>query len=153
MARILRLLPLVLALSLVAAAPSLAHAVAPINASFFSNVAIEGTDPVAFFTEGRVVAGRSDITTTYRGAVWQFATAEHRDMFTQDPERFAPQYGGYCAYGMTVGQKVPIDPEAWSIVEGKLYLNTSLKVHELWSVDPASNIATADSKWPSVKDR
>lgn len=150
MNRLLRVLPLVLALSLVAAAPSIAHAVAPINASFFSKVAIEGTDPVAYFTDGKVVAGRSEITTTYRGAVWQFATAEHRDMFAQDPERFAPQYGGYCAWAVSQGYTADIDPAAWKIVDGKLYLNYSQKIKAQWEGDVPGNIARANANWPKL---
>jgi hypothetical protein len=116
-------------------------------------VAIRGYDPVAYFVGGQPTAGSPDITAEYAGATWRFATTENRALFLLDPVKYAPQYGGYCAYGMTVGQKVPIDPDAWSIVDGKLYLNNSMKVHELWSVDPAGNIETADSKWPSVKDQ
>ncbi len=116
-------------------------------------VAIRGHDPVAYFTTGQPTPGAADITTDYGGATWRFATAENRALFLLEPAKYAPQYGGYCAYGMTVGQKVPVDPAAWSIVDGKLYLNNSLAVRDRWSQDPAGNIGKADGEWSAVKNQ
>ena len=87
--------------------------------------AIKGYDPVAYFTEGKPVEGSSDFTAEFDGATWYFASAQNRDAFVADPDKYAPQYGGYCAYAVANGSTAKIDPEAWSVVDGKLYLNYS----------------------------
>lgn len=99
-----------------------------VNASWFGNVAIKGYDPVACFTDGRPVPGVPEFHATRGGATRRFATAVHRDLFVADPERYAPQYGGYCACAVAQGTTADIDPAAWTIVDGKLYLNRSLEV-------------------------
>lgn len=113
-------------------------------------LAILGTDPVAYFTQGSPVAGKSDFTHDWSGATWLFATAENRDLFVANPEKYAPQYGGYCAWAVSKGSTAPIDPQAWKIVDGKLYLNFSKGVQSRWEKDIPGNIAKADSNWPSV---
>jgi len=95
-----------------------------------SNVAIKGYDPVAYF--------------------WWFASAEDRDEFSRSPEKYAPQYGGYCAYGVSQSHTAPIDPEAWTIVEGKLYLNYSQGVKETWSEAIPKHIEEANRNWPGL---
>lgn len=145
----MRLLRLALAALLFLATPALAQP--PVFQT--DGAAIRGYDPVAYFTTGQPTPGSPDITADYDGATWRFATAENRALFLLEPAKYAPQYGGYCAYGMTVGQKVPVDPAAWSIVEGRLYLNNSLAVRESWSKDPAGNIGKADAAWPKVRDQ
>jgi YHS domain-containing protein len=140
--RLLLALPLALALPV----PALAEQV-------FARwgVAIRGTDPVAYFTEGRPVEGSSDFTADWNGAEWRFASAENRDKFVADPEAFAPQYGGFCAWAVSQGYTASTVPEAWRIVDGKLYLNYSLGVQKQWEGDIPGNIAKADTNWPGLK--
>lgn len=137
------------ALVLVASAPALAGG--PVNKTLLGN-AIEGYDPVAYFTEGRPVEGSSDFEYEWMGATWRFANAENRDLFAADPETYAPAYGGYCAYGVAQGYKPGIDPDAWAIVDGRLYLNLSKKVQAQWQEDIPGYIAKADDIWPTIKD-
>lgn len=122
-----------------------------VNASAFGGVAIEGYDPVAYFTQGKPVEGSSDFTHDWNGATWRFASAENRDMFIADPEKFAPQYGGYCAWAVSQGYTASIDPDAWSIVDGKLYLNYSKGVQSRWENDIAGHISSADENWPEIR--
>jgi YHS domain-containing protein len=131
--------------------PSGALALDPVNASFFG-VAIEGTDPVAYFTEGRPVAGSKAHSLEYLGATWRFASAEHKAAFEADPEKYAPQYGGYCAWAVSQGYTAGIDPDAWSIVEGKLYLNYDERVMKTWLEDRDALIEQADARWPGLRD-
>jgi hypothetical protein len=114
-------------------------------------LAIKGYDPVAYFTERRPVPGKPEFELPWDGARWRFASAGHRDLFHADPDRYAPQYGGFCALGVAFGQKVEIDPEAWTIVDGKLYLNASNDYREQWQEDQATHIADADKNWPAVR--
>lgn len=113
--------------------------------------AIEGYDPVAYFTDGKPVAGKAEFEHTWNGATWRFASAEHRDLFAADPAKYAPQYGGYCAYGISKGAKYPIDPVAWTILDGKLYLNYDMDVQKTWSKDPKGFIAKANGNWPKLE--
>ncbi len=144
--RVLRMLSLWLLLlctqSLIAAEP-------PVFSTFFGG-AIKGYDPVAYFTDGRPIVGEDSHKLEYMGAVWKFASAENRAAFEAAPEKYAPQYGGYCAYAVSRGYTASIDPEAWTIVEGKLYLNYSKSVRESWSQDIPGNIRKADANWPAV---
>lgn len=112
--------------------------------------AIQGYDPVAYFTEGRPVEGSRQFTQQWNGATWRFASAANRDRFAAAPEQYAPQYGGYCAYGVASGYAVKIDPHAWSVVDGKLYLNYSLAVQADWKKDVPGYIRKADANWPKV---
>jgi hypothetical protein len=121
----------------------------PINKNG-SGVAIKGYDPVAYFTQSKPVKGSPNFTHQWMGATWQFASAEDRDMFAKEPEKFAPKYGGYCAYGVSQGHTAPIDPEAWTIIEGKLYLNYSQGVKKTWSGDTNKYIDMAEKKWPEL---
>jgi YHS domain-containing protein len=115
--------------------------------------AIRGYDPAAYFTDGRPVKGSQQFTYAWKGATWRFATAANRDRFAADPEKFAPRYGGWCAYGVAGGYKASIDPEAWSIVDGRLYLNYSSGVRRDWVKDTAGYIRKADGNWPQVLSR
>jgi hypothetical protein len=112
--------------------------------------AIRGYDPVAYFTENRPAKGSDKFTHQWKGATWRFSSAENRDRFAAAPDKFAPQYGGYCAYGVAQNYAVSIDPQAWSIVEDKLYLNYSRSVREDWNKDVAGYIRKADANWPQV---
>ncbi|MEL7510518.1 MAG: YHS domain-containing (seleno)protein [Cyanobacteria bacterium J06554_1] len=113
-------------------------------------LAIRGTDPVAYFTEGAAVPGRSEFAYTWGNATWQFASAENRDLFAASPEQYAPQYGGFCAWAVSQGYTASIDPNAWRIVDGRLYLNYSQAVQQQWEQDIPGNIGKADANWPSV---
>jgi len=122
-----------------------------INASTFGKVAIEGTDPVAYFTQGKPVEGKKDFSTKWNGATWRFATADNLAKFESNPSQYAPQYGGYCAWAVSQGYTASIDPEAWRIVDGKLYLNYSKNVQQTWQQDIPGNIAKANGNWPKIE--
>ena len=113
-------------------------------------VAINGYDPVAYFTDEKPVAGSADITADWKGATWRFSSVENRDTFLADPEKYAPQYGGYCAYAVSSGYTASTDPSAFSIVDGKLYLNYSQGVRTQWSKDTSGYISKANANWPKV---
>ncbi|MDA1097512.1 MAG: YHS domain-containing (seleno)protein [Proteobacteria bacterium] len=138
---------LALALTLFAVAP--AGAAAAIYSNWLDR-AIGGYDPVAYFTDGKAVEGTGDFTATWMGANWRFATAANRDLFVAAPEKYAPKYGGYCAYAVAQNSTAKIDPTAWAIVDGKLYLNYSHDVQKTWSADRDAYIAAADKNWPDV---
>ncbi|GAB3711004.1 YHS domain-containing (seleno)protein [Spirosoma flavus] len=116
------------------------------------NQAIRGYDPVAYFTESKAVKGSSDFSYPYKETTWLFASAANRDAFKANPDKYMPQYGGYCAYGLSQGHKSPTDPEAWTIVDNKLYLNYNPKVKTKWVQSQAENIQAADQKWPTLKN-
>jgi YHS domain-containing protein len=118
-----------------------------------SGLALQGHDPVAYFTEGRPVPGRPELTATHEGATYRFASAANRDAFAAAPGKYAPQYGGYCAYGMASGYKAPVEPDAWTIVEGKLYLNYNRSVRSRWSSDIPGHVRKADANWQSVRSK
>ncbi|GGB58867.1 hypothetical protein GCM10011316_33660 [Roseibium aquae] len=115
--------------------------------------AIGGTDPVAYFTEGKPVAGSDAHTFVYDDVTWKFSSAENRDAFAADPAKYAPQYGGFCAFGLSKGFKVPVVPEAWQIVDGKLYLNNSTAVQERFEANTAELIDHANLNWDIVKEK
>jgi hypothetical protein len=139
----------VVALAVVASSTESALALAPVNQTW-RGVAIDGYDPVAYFTEGRPVEGSSEHALEWMGATWRFASVGNRARFAADPERFAPRYGGYCAWAVSQGRTADVDPEAWSIVDGRLYLNYSLDVQATWEADRASHIRQADENWPKL---
>ena len=115
-----------------------------------NGLAIRGTDPVAYFTQGGPVAGRSEYAYTWNNATWQFASAENRDLFIANPDQYAPQYGGFCSWAVSQGYTASIDPNAWRIVDGKLYLNYNQSVQRRWERDISGNIRKADANWPGV---
>ncbi|HMB71717.1 MAG TPA: YHS domain-containing (seleno)protein, partial [bacterium] len=109
-------------LAAVLAAATLSSAGEPVNTAGASGIALGGYDPVAFFTGGKPVHGSPSITAEHRGATYLFASEENRQLFQESPERYAPQYGGYCAYGVSVGALFPVDVSTWQVRNGKLYL-------------------------------
>lgn len=115
--------------------------------------AIRGYDPVAYFTDKKPVMGNPSLSYSYQGATWYFATAQNRDTFRANPDKYAPQYGGYCAYGTADGHKAPTEPDAWTIENGKLYLNYNTKVRTMWDKDRSGYIKKADANWPTIKDK
>ncbi len=141
---------LIVAAGLLLAIPASALAKSEINTSFIASIAIEGTDPVAYFTEGTAVRGSSDYTHRWKGAEWRFKNAANRDAFVADPEKFAPQFGGYCAWAVSQGYTASIDPKAWTIHGDRLYLNYSKGVQAQWSEDIPGNIAKGERNWPKV---
>lgn len=112
--------------------------------------AIKGYDPVAYFKEGKPVKGHETYTYQWQGADWHFSTEENMEAFKADPEKYAPQFGGYCAYGVSKGALYKIEPEAWKIVDGKLYLNYSKGIQEKWEANQAAFIKKAEENWPKV---
>lgn len=123
---------------------------APIYTGNFSNTAVQGHDPVAYFTEGKPMKGSKKFTTEYQGAEFRFASAENLAAFKVDPAKYAPQYGGYCAWAISQGYTAKGDADHWKIVDGKLYLNYNKKIQEEWEQDQASFIVEADTNWPEV---
>ena len=115
-----------------------------------NGVALRGHDPVAYFTEGRPVRGLPEHAANWGGATWHFASAENRAAFLADPEAHAPQYGGFCAWAVAQGYTAPIDPNAWQIVGGKLYLNYNARIQRRWERDIPGFIAQADANWPGL---
>jgi YHS domain-containing protein len=111
----------------------------------------KGYDVVAYFTDGKATKGQPQFTTEHAGVRYQFASAANRDAFKGDPAKYAPQYGGYCAWGVAKGGLYDVDPEkAWSVVDGKLYLNYDASVKQTWSQDIPGNISKADANWPKL---
>lgn len=115
--------------------------------------AIRGYDPVAYFTQNKPVQGSAEHKTEYRGSTFHFASKANRDAFAADPAKYAPQYGGYCAFGTAGGYKAAIDPAAFTLVDGKLYLNYNRDVQKQWSKDTAGFIVKADKNWPTVSQQ
>ncbi|MBI3504821.1 MAG: YHS domain protein [Proteobacteria bacterium] len=111
-------------------------------------LAIGGYDAVAYFAQGRARRGNPAHFHDWNGARWLFASEAHRAAFAADPARHAPRYGGWCAYGMARGYKAPVDPEAWTVADGKLYLNYSRWIRRLWLADMTGQVAKADANWP-----
>ncbi len=140
------LAPLVMALAL--SAPS--FAVDPIYTGFLSSTALDGYDTVAYFKMGKPVAGSSDHSTEWNGATWHFSSAENLATFQADPEAYAPQYGGYCAWAAAQNKTAPGDPNAWKIVDGKLYVNVNASIQARWEKDIPGFIAKADANWPGL---
>lgn len=116
-----------------------------------NNLAIDGYDPVAYFTEPNPVKGSSEFRSDYQGSTFLFVSAAHRDAFVLNPAKYAPQYGGYCAYGMAKGYKATIDPAAFTVVGDKLYLNYSETVRSRWLSDIPGYVQKADANWPEVQ--
>jgi YHS domain-containing protein len=141
----------ILLLFLMPAAPPLI-ADEPVNAvnTDSAGLALKGHDAVAYFTDGRSVKGSTTHEHQWAGATWRFATAENRDRFAQHPEAYAPQFGGYCAWAVSRNYTADIDPEAFDIVNGKLYLNYSKLVQLRWKVQRDVNIRKAEQNWPKL---
>ncbi|OEE45797.1 YHS domain-containing (seleno)protein [Vibrio anguillarum] len=122
-----------------------------IYTSFLSNKALSGYDTVAYFTEGEPVKGSSDFSTLYKNAQWYFSSKENLELFLNNPNQYAPQYGGYCAWAVSEKNDfAPGDPNQWAIVDGKLYLNYDKKIKTLWDTNQAVHIQQADKNWPNL---
>lgn len=134
----------------VAATPAAYADKDPVYTGRFSNTAVEGHDAVAYFTEGKPVKGTKQFSAEYQGAEFRFASAENLATFKADPAKYAPQYGGYCAWAVSQGYTAKGDADHWAIVDGKLYLNYNKKVQDTWNEDRAGFIQKADTEWPIV---
>lgn len=122
----------------------------PVYTGFLSSTAVDGYDPVAYFTDGKPVEGSSEFEAEYEGATWRFVSAANRDAFVADPSKYAPQYGGYCAWAVSQGYTAKGDPQHWRIVDGRLYLNYNADVQQKWEKDVPGFIKAADANWPKV---
>lgn len=111
-------------------------------------IAIAGTDPVAYFTENAPQQGNAEFQISWQGATWYFASAENRDLFAANPEQYAPQYGGYCAWAISQGYLAEIDPNAWTIVDDRLYLNFNQSIRKRWEDNRDQFIVEANRRWP-----
>jgi YHS domain-containing protein len=118
-----------------------------------SRLAIKGYDPVAYFTEAKPVQGSSQFTAEHLGATYYFSSAQHQSLFQGEPNKYAPQYGGYCAFGVSKEYKFDIDPEAWAIVDDKLYLNLNKRVQARWVPNKDELIVDADTIWTQIVDK
>ncbi|MFD2255249.1 YHS domain-containing (seleno)protein [Luteolibacter algae] len=127
-----------------------AHAGEKVNVSGASGIALNGYDPVAFFTEKKAVHGNPSISAKHEGATYLFASEADKKAFVAHPEKYVPQFGGYCAYGVAVGAVFPVDIETWQVRDGKLYLNLNPEILKEFNKDFAGNIAKAGENWPKV---
>ena len=116
-----------------------------------NDVAIHGYDPVAYFTESKPVVGKAKFTATHEGAIYRFSSAENRDLFNQDAERYAPQFGGYCAMGVVLNKKLDVDPSAFYIADNKLFLNLNKDVQKKWLTDVDGHVKSADRIWHGIE--
>ncbi len=144
------LIALLLPAALLLHTPAALAAKDPVFTSTFSDLAIRGYDPVAYFTEARPVEGQGSFEYEWNGATWRFAKRENLESFKANPQAYAPRYGGYCAWAVSQGSTASTVPEAWRIVNGKLYLNYSKGVQARWERDIPGNIAKANQNWPKV---
>jgi YHS domain-containing protein len=130
--------------------PPVASAEPAIYTGAFDDLAVQGYDPVAYFKDGKPVKGAKEFSMTWMGAEFRFASAANRDAFKKNPEAYAPQYGGYCAWAVSQGYTAKGDARNWKIVDGKLYLNYNTSVQKKWEGDIPGFIASADANWPEV---
>lgn len=129
-----------------------AHASGPVHTGWLDNLAVDGYDVVAYFTRGEPVEGSAEHSTEWNGAEWRFASAEHLERFRVDPERYAPAYGGYCAYAIAEGYTAAGDPAYWAIHDDRLYLNYNADIQTRWDADREGHIAAANANWPAVAE-
>lgn len=116
-----------------------------------NDVAIDGYDPVAYFTRSEPKKGSPKYTAGYKDAIYYFSSAKNRNSFRKAPEKYAPVYGGYCAMGVALNKKLDADPTAWKIVDGKLYLNLNKKIQKRWIEDIPGNLETATENWQDIE--
>jgi len=116
-----------------------------------NDLAIHGYDAVSYFTDSKATKGNQKYTATYKSAIYQFSSEENRNQFKQNPEKFAPQFGGFCAMGVALNKKLDTDPNAWKIVDGKLYLNLNKAVQKKWLSDVPGYLATANRVWSGIQ--
>lgn len=118
-----------------------------------NGIAIQGYDPVAFFTDHKPVMGDQRFQSQYRGAKYYFASSEHKAAFDKEPAKYEPQFGGYCAYGTSQGHKAPIKIEAWQIVDGRLLMQYDLDIKDKFNRSQSENLKKADQNWPGLVEK
>jgi YHS domain-containing protein len=128
-------------------------AVDEIYTGFFSNNAIKGYDTVAYFTEEKAVQGNKKYQYEWKGAKWHFSSQKNLDLFTENPEKYAPQYGGWCAYAVSQNTTASIEPDQFTLVNGKLYLNYDRKINKKWLANKEQYIVDADKNWPKIVNK
>jgi len=116
-----------------------------------NDLAIKGYDPVSYFSMSSPKLGTSKYTATYKGAIYRFSSEENRNTFKQNPDKFVPQYGGYCAFGVAMEKKFDTDPLAWRVVDGKLYLNLNKDVQKKWLTDVPGYLSQSNENWTAIK--
>jgi YHS domain-containing protein len=121
-----------------------------VNVAGASKAAVSGYDTVAFFTDSKPVNGSPFISAEYKGATYFFATEEHKSLFTENPEKYAPQFGGFCAFGVGLDKLFPVDISTWQVREGKLYLNLNPDILKKFNAEFDMNVAKADKNWPGL---
>jgi len=126
----------------------IARPIAAVNAT--NGIALKGYDPVAYFTTGKPTPGTTEFSSSWNGATYRFASATDLNLFTADPGKYAPQYGGYCAYAISINRIADIDPSEWAIVDHKLYLNNNTLSQALWSLNKHSRISSGDRNWAAL---
>jgi len=136
--------------ALAVAPAAMAEDDSPVYTGTFSNDAIQGYDAVSYFKQGQEVKGDKKFTTRYKGAEWKFSSLENLNAFISNPEKYAPQYGGHCAWAAAQGETAKGDAKHWSIVDDKLYLNNNGDIQSQWEADRRNLISQADAKWPDV---
>jgi len=129
---------------------SITHAAVEVETND-NGVTLAGHDAVAYFTENAAVEGSTEFTSVHNNAIYYFSSTKNRDLFNENPNKYEPQYGGFCAYGAALGKKLKIDGKAFEVVDGKLYVNKNVDVFETWAEDKAENIAAADLEWVKIK--
>ena len=132
---------------------NMAHAAEPINTTWIGNLAVEGYDTVAYFTENKPVKGKKEFQIEWQGANWRFSSEEHLDLFVANPEKYAPQYGGYCAWAVSNNALAGIDPSQFTILDDKLYLNYNATVQNKWFPEKEKRIELADQFFPGLVDQ
>jgi YHS domain-containing protein len=135
------------------AAPTASAEKPPIYRGLFEDAAVSGYDPVAYFRAGKPVEGKTAFEYRHKDVTWRFSSAENLAAFKADPDRYAPQYGGYCAWAVSQGYTAKGDPKAWRIVDGKLYLNYNLDIQKKWEKDIPGLIAKGNANWPKVLEK
>ncbi|MCC2604854.1 YHS domain-containing (seleno)protein [Planctobacterium marinum] len=116
-----------------------------------NGVILAGHDAVAYFTDNKPVMGKAEFTAVYQGAIYRFSSAENRNTFNQNPQQYAPAYGGYCSTCTSFGKKFEVNGKAFKIVDGQLFVNKNEEIHAFWLKDVAGNIVKADNNWPEIK--
>ena len=122
----------------------------PVNKSLFGGVAIKGYDPVAYFTQSKPIKGEKAHSHKWNGATWRFANARHLELFKASPDKYAPQFGGYCAWAVSQNYTANIDPSQWTVYKEKLYLNYDKDVQKKWLADKDNFIELATKNWPGI---
>ena len=117
-----------------------------------NDVILNGYDTVAYHTENAAVEGSANYTAVYQGAIYRFSSKKNRNLFKENPAKYAPAYGGYCALGTSFGKKFEVDGKAFQVVDGQLYVNKNLSVYKSWKKDIPGNLAKSEAKWPTIKN-